>query len=159
GWAALAAAAALFAAGIYVVDSSHRGEVFTTPVGGLSKVPTSDGSTITLNTDTRIRVQVSDTERRIDLDRGEAFYDGAQDPKRPFAVYANGKRVVAIGTKFSVRLQDEAVHVMVTEGTVRLEDSPGLLKRVTGGSRSSEHRLAAAGTIADIKPREVKVEQ
>jgi transmembrane sensor len=44
---------------------------------------------------------------------------------RPFIVEAGNKRVVAVGTKFSVRREGEAVEVVVTEGKVRVEDATG----------------------------------
>src|SRR6185369_10729802 len=48
---------------------------YRTPIGGLAAVPMTDGSKITLNTNSEIRVTLSDTERRIQLDRGEAFFE------------------------------------------------------------------------------------
>ena len=96
---------------------------YRTPIGGLSSVPMPDGSKITLNTASEIRVAVNENERRIDLRQGEAFFEVAKDPNRPFVVEAGKKRVVAVGTKFSVRRDGESVEVVVTEGKVRVEDA------------------------------------
>lgn len=96
---------------------------YRTPIGGLSSVPMPDGSMITLNTASEIRVAVNENERRIDLRQGEAFFDVAKDPNRPFVVEAGKKRVVAVGTKFSVRRNGESIEVVVTEGKVRVEDA------------------------------------
>jgi transmembrane sensor len=96
---------------------------YRTPIGGLSSVPMPDGSKVTLNTASEIRVAVNENERRIDLRRGEAFFEVAKDPNRPFVVEAGKKRVVAVGTKFSVRRDGESVEVVVTEGKVRVEDA------------------------------------
>src|SRR5690606_7284903 len=38
---------------------------YRTPVGGIASVPMSDGSKVTLNTDSKIRLAVTETERRI----------------------------------------------------------------------------------------------
>ncbi len=100
-----------------------RGEQFTTSIGGLAKVPTLDGSKLTLNTDSQVKVALSQNERHIDLQQGEAFFEVAKDPNRPFVVVAGGKRVIAVGTKFSVRNEGGAVVVVVTEGKVRMEDA------------------------------------
>lgn len=97
------------------------GSHYRTPVGGLASVPMSDGSKITLNTDSRIRVAVDARERRVELERGEAFFDVAKDPTRPFFVRAGNKRVIAVGTKFSVRRDAAGIQVIVTEGKVLIE--------------------------------------
>lgn len=96
----------------------------STPLGGLASIPMSDGSNITLNTDSEIRIAATEAERRIVLARGEAFFEVAADPRRPFVVIAGDQRVIAVGTKFSVRrMEEEAgeVSVAVIEGRVRVE--------------------------------------
>jgi transmembrane sensor len=95
-----------------------------------------DGSNVTLNTDSVIRVAVSDRERRVQLEQGEAFFDVAKDPARPFVVRAGNKRIVAVGTKFSVQHLHDDVRVLVTEGRVRVE------------SETSSPVFIAAGSVA-----------
>jgi transmembrane sensor len=121
---ALAAAAALlFAVGTAVYLSfAPGGERYATPVGGLASVPMPDGSNVTLNTDSQIRIALTETERRVDLGYGEAFFEVSKDPHRPFIVRAGDKRVIAVGTKFSVRREGDDVEIVVTEGKVRVED-------------------------------------
>jgi len=82
-----------------------------------------DGSTVTLNTNSDIRVALSETERRVDLEKGEAFFEVAKDPNRPFVVRVGDQRVIAVGTKFSVRRELNHVRVIVTEGRVSVEHS------------------------------------
>lgn len=101
---------------IAVEASTHR-----TATGHVDTVPLADGSHTTLASDSRIDVRLSRRERRIDLQQGEAFFDAAKDPARPFVVEAGGRRVVAVGTRFSVRRDGPDLRVVVTEGTVRLE--------------------------------------
>ncbi|HLP26553.1 MAG TPA: FecR domain-containing protein, partial [Acidobacteriota bacterium] len=62
-------------------------------------------------------------ERRIELLRGEAHFDVAKNPARPFIVAANHVAVRAVGTAFNVRLRDDAVDVLVTEGKVQVNDT------------------------------------
>ncbi|MEJ1961315.1 MAG: FecR domain-containing protein [Gammaproteobacteria bacterium] len=71
-----------------------------------------DGSAITLNTDSQLRVALTEAERRVDLKQGEAFFEVAKDSTRPFVVEAGRKRVVAVGTKFSVRRDGDFVEVV-----------------------------------------------
>ncbi|HEY6643358.1 FecR family protein [Povalibacter sp.] len=121
-----AIAAGLFLAvaiGLGVYQLQREGEHFATPVGGLTSVPMIDGSQITLNTDSQVRVRLTRTERRIELKRGEAFFEVAKDHDRPFIVDVDGRHVVAVGTKFSVRRDGNALEVTVTEGVVKLDDT------------------------------------
>lgn len=107
--------------GVYYLKDGGTGR-YLTPVGGLASVPMSDGSKITLNTNSQVRVALTQTERHVDLKQGEAFFEVARDPSRPFVVEAGRKRIVAVGTKFSVRRDGDSVEVVVTEGKVRVED-------------------------------------
>jgi len=142
--------AVAFGAGWYVWPN---GPIYRTPVGGLSSVPMPDGSKVTLNTNSEIRVAVTETERRVTLDKGEAFFEVVKDPRRPFVVNAGNKQVVALGTKFSVRRDADAVRVVVTEGRVRLERSgvgaPAPLAQLSAGAVA---RAADAGTLVQVKP-------
>ena len=112
---AVSAAAFFFRASLFPFSS------YRTDVGGLQAVPLADGSRVTLNTDSVLRIALGKDERRVDLQRGEAFFEVAKDPGRPFVVTAGGQRVVAVGTRFSVRRDSGNLQVIVTEGTVRME--------------------------------------
>ena len=98
--------------------------VYTTDVGGYQRVILHDGSTLQLNTDTRVEVELGRTSRQIKLQRGEAYFVVAHDPRRPFEVSAAGTAVHALGTQFSVRMREHnAVEVVVTEGRVALRSN------------------------------------
>jgi len=101
--------------------SGPQGNRYSTPIGGIASVPLSDGSHITLNTASEVRVELTPKERHIRLEEGEAFFDVAHDANRPFIVQVGKKRVIAVGTKFSVRREGNDVRVVVTEGKVRVE--------------------------------------
>lgn len=98
---------------------------YRTAVGDLESMPLADGSEATLSSDSRILVALSRRERHIDLQQGEAFFHAAKDPGRPFVVAAGDRRVIAVGTRFSVRRDDAGLRVVVTEGVVRLESDAG----------------------------------
>ncbi|MGH8083173.1 MAG: FecR family protein [Lysobacter sp.] len=114
---------------------------YRTAMGRTDTVSLADGSRATLSSDSHIDVALSRTQRQVVLQRGEAFFDVAKDPGRPFAVEAGGRRVVAVGTHFSVRRDGADLRVVVTEGTVRLESEP------IGGHRQPI-TLLPAGSIA-----------
>jgi transmembrane sensor len=77
-----------------------------------------DGSVIELNRGAELRVNFSAGERHIELSRGEAHFQVAKDPKRPFTVRAGTVTVRAVGTAFNVQRRTASVDVVVTEGTV-----------------------------------------
>lgn len=80
-----------------------------------------DNSSILLNTNSQVRVDYSDSVRKITLIKGEAHFNVAPNKKIPFQVYAGDGLVQAVGTAFTVYLQDdESVKVTVTEGTVKV---------------------------------------
>jgi len=114
------------------------GQHYVSGVGELRQVALVDGSHMTLNTATETQVQFSDASREVRLSRGEALFEVAHDPKRPFVVEAGPVRVTALGTAFLVRRQGARVDVTVTEGTVQVESlasSGSKPRRVTANQR------------------------
>jgi transmembrane sensor len=96
--------------------------VYQTNIGGRETVRLADGSKVELNTDTRLKAQVDTRQRIVMLESGEAYFEVVHDTKRPFTVLAGDKRIVDVGTKFSVRRDGDDVRVLVTEGKVRIEN-------------------------------------
>jgi len=148
--------AAVAVTGWFVVDGAPR-RTYTTEVGGHETVPLPDGTRLELNTDTRLRSEVTDTSRQVWLERGEAYFEVAHDPSRPFVIYAGQRKVTVLGTKFSVRREGDQVQVSVVEGKVRVDDldtagpAPAIL---TPG-----HVAVAKGTETLVAPKTVaKVE-
>jgi transmembrane sensor len=107
----------------FIVDNANSG-VFTqdlsTPVGARTSRTLPDGSTVELGPRSAVRVRLTHDRRNIFIDEGEAFFQVAKHPHRPFIVQAGAVRVVAIGTAFNVRKTDERVVVTINEGTVRV---------------------------------------
>lgn len=92
-----------------------------TAVGESRWVTLEDGSRIQLNTQTAIAVDYSRSQRTITLLEGEAAFEVAHDPARPFRVIAADGAVTALGTVFQVRIDaGPATHVVVAEGRVRV---------------------------------------
>ncbi|HEX7732989.1 MAG TPA: FecR domain-containing protein, partial [Rhodanobacter sp.] len=115
---------------------------YGTAIGALQNVTLPDGSAITLSSDSRILVTLSHGERRIDLQQGEAFFEVAKDPRRPFVVSAGDRRAIAVGTRYDVRRDDAGMRVVVTQGLVRLESDNG------PGGRRQPTTLLPAGSVA-----------
>ncbi len=79
-----------------------------------------DGSTIDLNRGAEVDVRFTAAERRVRLVRGEAQFNVAKNPARPFVVEVERVEVRAVGTAFNVRLQPQTIEVLVTEGRVQV---------------------------------------
>ncbi|MGH8042953.1 MAG: FecR family protein [Rudaea sp.] len=127
--------------------------VYRTAVGALQSVALADGSEATLNSDSDIVVNLSRRERDIDLRRGEAFFKVAKNPQRPFVVSAGAHRVIAVGTRFSVRRDGDHMRVIVTEGMVRLESDPA------AASQHQATTLLPAGSVAEVDNADLLVRQ
>lgn len=119
--AALIAAVALALLGVSLIGrfGSGRGTmVIATRIGENRAVRLADGSMVTLGGDSRVAVSFHPRERDIELLRGEAFFEVAHNPQRPFKVAAGHAVVVAVGTQFDVRRDTDQVIVDVVEGRV-----------------------------------------
>jgi transmembrane sensor len=79
-----------------------------------------DGSTITMNTRSRMRVWLTRHARDIELLEGEALFSVAHDPSRPFRVHVGHTVVEAVGTEFSVYRGEHGTKVSVVEGRVKI---------------------------------------
>lgn len=121
-----------------------------TPLGVSKAVHLADGSTATLASDTELRTALSRHERDLYLARGEAFFDVAHDPSRPFVVHVDHYRVIAVGTRFDVRRDTDGLRVVVTRGLVRLQStqSPGLAATAL-----------PAGSVASVTGDSIAVQQ
>lgn len=102
---------------------AKRHPAIVTAVGEQRILTLTDGSRIFLNTDTRLFVRETAQQRRVQLESGEALFDVAQDPHRPFIVAAGNKEVVALGTSFVVRRETGELVVTLMEGRVSVNSA------------------------------------
>ncbi len=100
---------------------------FATAKGERRTVRLADGTAVTLDTDSAIRVAYVAERRIVRLLRGQALFAVAKDPHRPFVVHAGTNQVTALGTVFAVRLDASRMKILLVEGKVVIdedEDSP-----------------------------------
>lgn len=93
-------------------------DTYSTDIGEQRSLTLADGSTVELNSRTRIRIRYDDNERRIDLLDGQALFHVAKNPRRPFIVHVNDTQVRAVGTQFDVYRKPSGTIVTVVEGKV-----------------------------------------
>jgi len=112
-------------------------EEVSTPIGEIRHVPLADGSLMNVNTDSSVQVTLESGLRQIKLDKGEVWFQVAEDKERPFVVSAGPVRVRAVGTAFSIRRREEGADVLVTEGIVETwsQDDENRKTRLEAGSK------------------------
>jgi transmembrane sensor len=160
--AALRALAAVFV--VAIVGSAAFYEylksdaIYRTDVGERRVFALPDGSRISMDSDTEVRVHYSDHSRALELDRGRARFDVAHDVTRPFTVTAGPETVVAVGTSFNVERLGSTVlvtliqgHVVIKGGDVSQTPAPAKLEPTSKASVSlnAGQQLVAA---VDAKP-------
>lgn len=91
---------------------------YATDVAETRIVTLADNSRISLDADSTIEVRYTDEARDIALLKGQAHFDVAKNPARPFRVTAGDQTVVATGTSFNVELVGDEVLVTLIEGEV-----------------------------------------
>jgi transmembrane sensor len=105
-------------------------QAFSTGIGQTATVTLSDGSVVTLDTNSRLRARRVNGQRRVWLDRGQAFFKVAHDRAHPFVVAAGGRTITALGTAFNVRLDRNRVEVVLAEGRVKVEGPKPILSPI-----------------------------
>ena len=89
--------AASVAAFVTVRTGFSRDAEFVTRVGEIRRVPLDDGSIMTINSGSELKVSLSPRAREIQLLQGEAWFDVAKDAERPFIVASGPVRAKAVG--------------------------------------------------------------
>jgi transmembrane sensor len=116
-WSAGLALAGTIGAAV-VVLKPFTAETYSTRIGEISSLRLDDGTQVRLNTDSKLRVRFSGGLRRVELVRGQAYFEVAHDTARPFVVAAGLADVRAVGTQFDVRRTGEEVRVVLAQGRV-----------------------------------------
>lgn len=120
---------------------------YVTKIGELETVSLPDGSGISLNTKTKTDVNFTDKARIVHLLEGEAHFEVAHNPDKPFVVYVADVAVKAVGTAFTVQLRaDNTVEVTVTEGKVALSS----FQHAVVPAESPIEQLAAAKDLGSL---------
>lgn len=117
--AAVVTIAAIAGAGLYLGARDPGTQTYATNVGSRKTLSLPDGSQIELNTNTTLRISKADN-RRVWLDKGEAYFQVVHDMKHPFTVDIGQRRITDLGTKFDVRHDEQHLKISVVEGSVSL---------------------------------------
>ncbi|WP_445682710.1 FecR family protein [Radicibacter daui] len=140
--------AGLYRAGLY---DRYRADYYT-GVGVVDHVTLEDGTIVSLNSDTAIRVHYTPERREIELLRGEAFFEVSHNAARPFIVEDNDLRARAVGTRYSVRAGsgNTTANVRVEEGLVEVQHGDDHALLHAGQSASLEGNGTLAVETTDV---------
>ncbi len=124
--------------GLIGLSGRQQSRVLATAKGEFRKVPLQDTSVASINSASRIEVDFTGRQRKVNLRRGEAWFEVAKDPSKPFIVASGQARIRAVGTAFAVRRYANGTEVLVTEGTVEVwsQDGAGRRRQLTAGERA-----------------------
>lgn len=118
-----------------------------TGAGEMVTVKLADGSTIRVGPQTTLSVFQEGNERVAWLN-GRAFFAVEKDLSRTFTVRTDLGEATALGTRFEVRSEDREFHVLVVEGSVRVnaagasvEVGEGLVSQSIGGGPPATSRI------------------
>lgn len=123
-------------------------------IAGTSEMPVrtlEDGSVVQLNASSAIAVEFSPERRVIQLLQGQAFFQVAHAPERPFTVVAGETEVTALGTAFDVRYGQDDTEVTVTENAVQV-DVAGQHRLSVRVAQGEQAILDSADETAAISP-------
>lgn len=119
----LAASLAALSGGLLTLFQYNKASApvrYATTIGQRQTDVLADGSNVTLNTDSALEIRFTRDRRDVDLQRGEAQFDVAHDPSRPFVVHTGMGTVTALGTRFQVRRDADDAVVTLLRGSVAI---------------------------------------
>jgi transmembrane sensor len=158
GWIAALAACVVAAVGVALATRQPAAPpaVYETARGQRRTVELADGSRLTLNGATRVAVRLSRGEREVDLARGEAAFDVAKDPRRPFVIAVGERQVRVVGTEFNILRDGRTMTLTVRRGAVEVRSAPepasALIARLGAGERLVHHPGSAPDQVAAADP-------
>lgn len=130
---------------------------YETAIGERLSFTLADGSSVMLNTNSKLRIGYTAAERKLILDRGEALFQVAKGQKRPFIVIAGDQRITAHGTAFDVRIGgDDEVRVALIEGSVTVASTAS--KRAAPVAMQPQDVLVATSDTATVS-RDSEIEK
>ncbi|MEP6749538.1 MAG: FecR domain-containing protein [Bacteroidota bacterium] len=146
---------------VYKILESKPAEIafntLTTPRGGQFKLVLPDGSEVWLNAASSIKYPASFTgdERKVEIS-GEAYFEIAHNPAKPFIVGVNGMEVKVLGTHFNINAySDESViKTSLLQGSITLHKG-GNTVALQPGQQAQLTRDADVKVVNDVDMEEV----
>ncbi|MBL8267677.1 FecR family protein [Steroidobacter sp.] len=109
-----------------IISLASTDRVIVTREGRWDKQLLEDGSVVYAGPRTKLHFHFDDELRAVTLVRGEALFEVAHQPERPFIVSTEVGSVQAIGTSFATTDLGDRVVVTVAEGKVAVTSAAGV---------------------------------
>jgi transmembrane sensor len=140
----LAGAAVLVTAGgsLALWRASEAG-AYQTEVGEQKHVSLDDGTRIFLDTDTRLKIRLSETARSAELQYGRANFQVTSDPARPFVVNVATSRIVAGASNLDVTCDGDLISVVLVQGSADILRPNTQPEKIVSGERFVIHPNSA----------------
>jgi len=114
-------------------DPMTGATTYAAATGEIREVVLADGSHVTLDTGSTIRVALADDGRHVVLDRGQAYFEVHHDTARPFEVGVGDRQIVVTGTRFVTTLDGGTASVALLQGSVSLVSGSGQTLKMKPG--------------------------
>lgn len=128
-------------------------DTYATGIGEQRSLILADGSTVELNSRSRIRVRYLEHERRIELLEGQALFEVAKNKQRPFIVDTGDTQIRAVGTQFDVYRKNGGTVVTVVEGKVAV----GTARSAVPASLLAAGEQLTIGSAPDVAVTGIRV--
>ena len=132
------AAVLLLAIGAVATWLAFDRNTYATQIGEQRSILLADGSTLELNSRSRVRVRYTKQRRDVDLIEGQALFRVAHNTARPFVVHSGRTQVLAIGTQFDVYQKQASTVVTVVDGKVEVLADPALTTSAEGPTGATQ---------------------
>ncbi|PZU00997.1 MAG: hypothetical protein DI624_01700 [Brevundimonas sp.] len=145
GFAAAAVAVAVML--VPMLNGAERSRIYEAAPGRITDVALDDGTRVTLDAGSAIRVALADDARRTTLERGAAYFEVAHDAARPFQVAVGDRRVIVTGTRFVTALTGDGAQISLLQGRVAVAT-----RDATDRNALSDALMLSPGERADFQP-------
>ena len=136
-------------------DKEIRYSEITVPFGQMSQLKLSDGTKIWLNAGTTLRYpdQFAVNSRSVSVE-GEAYFEVAKMPDKPFTVNTTDMKVVVLGTSFNLSAypEDVATSVTLIEGKVEVQNNTGnTIATLSPGQKATKIKNETSLAIQNVE--------
>jgi transmembrane sensor len=140
---------------------------YETALGERRVITLSDGSRVSLDSNSEVTVKYTANARLLNLLRGQARFDVAHNVERPFSVVAGDQKVIATGTAFNIDLSGPKVLVTLIEGHVVVVDEATNKPAVVTASvpppvsrttelKAGQQLAALPAAVPEVEPANIK---
>ena len=125
---------------------------YRTATGEIREITLADGTRVWLNTASAMNADYQPALRRLHLLSGEVLISTAADTARPFVVDTGYGRMQALGTRFTVREENDATYLAVYQGAVRIHTRDSGTEQIVGSGRQVRFNASRIGELAAAEP-------